>query len=259
MKQHKRFRSEDNLYRAVCTGFDVFTRRFEGTKMEECIGSEALHAEQTYLGGKTLYIIGEVHNSKAPVDYVHTVIVPKMEKSPGAWMMLKEAAGTYVASVFSAPAHFYFQELAEYFGLPYLDPLEDIGSEKVRSTIRHACKVSDEDIERFVTCQVIKPYSELTTGVDGSRSSGHDEIIIKGVMRHFRKSRDYAERLITAGPLPFEVEFAIGDAWNSISRANIDKILGEYSSKAFVLVEVGNAHVPIFETQNSGSKIEPTE
>jgi hypothetical protein len=247
------FKNEDELYGAVLRAFEqvrVSLEKWPGINL--AIESELSYSEKPR-GSRTLYLLGESHGSRKPIDHIHEKIVPKIKKNPKNWLLLREGYGfTEYMDVF--PPALYFQGIAKLFNIPYEIALADLLSLDTREYIRKREEISDEDIDREVLAYFLETEIFIEKGLIEIPRSAKDlpkEVnvpwVVHSTSEHLKKPWEYVwELLKTMHQHPDRSEEVLR-SWNEFSKERFNKLIELYPDRNDILVSVGDGHLPVFE------------
>ena len=233
------FRNEDNLYTAFVKAVKKFEESLRGTAFGNLTRGKFRYLERK-LDGRQVYLLGEEHYSRKPVDYVHWNLVRRIKESPGTWMVLIECAETPMDDPIDSPTHFYIQGLAKLFGLPYEEALADLYAPDTREYIRRNSGITEEDIDRLI----------LTGSMQMCTPEQRADIprLIKLQSKNLQKPPEYVVKLLEMGPKEdINFEEVVGRHWNDYSRERFHRLLERYSDRRDVMISVGYNHFPAFE------------
>jgi hypothetical protein len=247
------FENEDELYGAVLRAFEqirVSLEKWPGVNL--VIESELSYSEKAR-GSRTLYLLGESHGSRKPIDHIHERIVPKIKKNPENWLLLREGYkfSEYV-NVF--PPALYFQGITKLFNIPYEIALADLLSLDTREYIRKREEISDEDIDREILAYFLETETFMGTGSIEIPRSVKDlpkEVnaswIVRSMSEYLKKPWEYVwELLRTMHEHPNRSEEVLR-SWNEFSKERFNKLIELYPDRSDILISVGDAHSPVFE------------
>ncbi len=247
MKRSGRFKNEQDLYRAVCTGLDLRLRN-DPTPAREGI-NDPLEYVITQVNGRAVYVLGEYHFSRKQVDKAHTVIVPKIEADPQSWLLLREDNNKYVRSPFEDPTLFYFQELTSLFRIPYQEAKADLQSQPTRDYIMKKTGLMEIDLDWFV--HTLNTASKTARFLVERNDERYIQILLNEFrLRGFHGDSAYVRQIRAFSPMSQELVDTITKHWNDFSRQRFYGILDQYTDKMNILVSVGGAHIPAFQESN---------
>lgn len=207
-----------------------------------CPDGKFVHLERR-LGDRTLYLLGEQHGSRGPVDYTHEQLVPKIKQDPRSWLVLYEGAQDVVQDFPNIdPDAFYFHELAKLFGILYDDAIADIYTQDTRAYIKHKTGITEVDFDRLL----LKWALPLLQSVPKDKREGWvGSWILNMLGKHDTK---YRRELLLMGPIKdLHFDEIILPHWNDYSKIRFHQLLKQYADKSNLLVSVGLAHIPVFE------------
>ncbi len=232
-----RFETEHQLYRVVIRAVEklkqnpIFRSSIEGE----------MRCTERQSNGQRLYLVGETHYSRKPVDYVHKKTAPEIEQNPQTWLILREDADDIIKSPVEYPTHFYFQELVKLFKLPYEDALANLWSPNTREYIQRNARINEDDIDRFVLDIAMR-------GIITSKNINYPPRFVNQMSEILQKPAEYTSRLLSMGSLAnLALEETIVRCWNDCSRERFHKLREKYSDKNNILVSVGYSHLPAFD------------
>ena len=247
---------ERQLYETVCA---MFTPQLSG----QAIAKPVVYVEKMF-GNQKVYIVGETHNTRDPIDLVHRVLVPKIEEDPASWLILRENARELYEDPTEGLDAFYFQELARLCGMPYVEALADFRDTSTRDHIKQQAEITDEELDRHIINLLLGYFSfeeaESLHAVIAAAKTGLDGVdgakirtafsIVKSIATMGRMESKHVASIIFSSPLPDVRTFEeiVGRPWNDFSRQRFHRLRNEYSTKTNILVSVGRNHVPIFES-----------
>ena len=200
-------------------------------------GDEFASDERIVLGRK-VHLVGETHKSLKPIKYVHDNLVAQIARNPSAWLMLRENARTRTDS--GHPDHYYFQELATIFGIPYEDAIPDLFDRGVIDYIQGHANLSEREIIHiFIT--------NVTSSKRNLRLLREDREGLVGILSAVtKKPKEYISGIIDERPTDRLLKDTIMPYWNEYTRQQFHRVLGQYSDKSQVIVSVGIGHLNAF-------------
>ncbi|MBI2657515.1 hypothetical protein HYX08_02360 [Candidatus Woesearchaeota archaeon] len=231
------FKDEHELYSIVMEAFEDFKERTEQDPVTRGMVDAEIFEDKRFLRDRTLYVVGETHASKKPVEYVHQSIVPKL--NPNDWIILREGVSKQIKDPKEFPPHFYFQELAKLFSIPYHEAMPDIDDAEVRRFIKKSAGVSDDEIERAM---VQFHFQMFPNAPDGPIEL---LLALLGTAKMMRRSLDDVCRVIKNGA-PTILYEDIKPYWEAYSRQEFHKIISLYPERTNFLISVGMAHISVF-------------
>lgn len=245
-----RFQTEEELYEATIVGYDKFIDPLkENPVITRSLANEGqpVYTEKQS-GNRHLYFVGENHFSRESIDFIHRELAPKIRQNPNSWIILREG-DRESTELLDGPSTFYVQELSALFNVPHEDALADIYSLDTRRYIFETKGVSERDIDRIFTSQILGAYSRE---IRGNNRNLPDHVVDRMVI-YLRKPKDYvlalANELLQKPPEPDFEEKAdkVIEGQNNYSKMRLHEILKKYPERTNVLISAGYRHLPIIE------------
>ena len=249
----------EQLYQEVMEAFDTLYGRLPHIP-EVLSRVENLRYREGVLNSYRLHFVGEAHWSREPIEYVHDHMVHVIESDPSSWIIFREAAWDRAENASEAPPHFYFQDLARLFGIPYHDALENIFDKKVKERIEKTGDVTEVEIDRCLAHLTLSQdrqeaknavYNIIEYLDDGKVPVLEDLLefkqVVSAIASTLQVSEEYAISLLSKLPLSQkEFDNRICSHWNTISKERFIGILGRYPDRPNVLISAGISHLEAF-------------
>lgn len=196
-----RFQTEEELYEATIVGYDKFIGSIPTIALASANKGRFVYTEKQS-NGRHIYFVGENHFSRKPIDFIHQNLVSEMKRNPDSWIILREGDNEFIAEPQDGPSTFYVQELSTLFKVPHEDALADIYSPDTRRYIFETKGVSERDIDRIFTSQILGAYSRE---IKGNNRHLPDHVVDRMVI-YLRKPKGYvlalANELLQKPPEP---------------------------------------------------------
>lgn len=234
---------ETQLYRIVIRAFEEYRKSvshipaYERAIDEKCIGQRLSY------NGRTLHLFGEVHSSKSPVIQVHKKVVPKIRQNPDDWLLLREGADSQVGNASDLPPHFYFQELARIFGLPYENAIAKLSAQRTKRYIMKNGKLTDLELDKSEAVWLLRQLGDedaLDLAID-------DICCIFYVAEIMGISSERVDELVHEGSVRLvDFETVVLKHWNDYSRQIFEEKIKRYPTRHNILISAGEAHLPIW-------------
>lgn len=251
MSHKKRHKSEGELYKRVMRVFRDPEKRASiqdelKKKVQDLTEGAMVYFSRT--GDRTVYVVGGTFYSKEPVQHIHREIAPAIVKAPRDWAIFRQGASLHLDFPETDPAHFYCQELARMFRLPYEDALADITSKNTRNYIQEVGGISPKDLDRWVITRYITTIVENARGA--ASTEGEKRIVMARAMVRVAeilgKPLAYVADRILEGPTPDKsIEDTILLHWGNVSREMVYKEIGRIERRN-ILISIEYEHVAAF-------------
>ncbi|MBI1935057.1 hypothetical protein HYS31_01325 [Candidatus Woesearchaeota archaeon] len=257
------FENEDALYDTVISSLEqiVNVLRVRDPEFAAKIGNSKIQYMLRQFKDQRLYVVGEMHNTKAPVEYIHNKIVPKIRHKPQSWLILSEGHRKFQPSLKSSPGEFYMAELAKMFNTPIEDALAELEAEETRAYICQNSQLCDDDVLSYLVNGALFVHPMYKILAENPQQNIRDvkellkfmDIVLNEWSKRTGKSRGHLESLIMPSPLLDDwIRYEnhrtlITDILNKYSKHRLYEILRQYESKTNVLVNAGWNHFPAFE------------
>jgi len=193
--------------------------------------------------GKLLYVIGERHKTRDPIDYVHNEIVPLIKEDPKTWIILKEGIDSYLEFTdeeiyTSVPDLFYFKKLANALGIVGFEAIGDILGQNTRAFITTNSDISEEQIDQWFTIGALQRNPHIP-----------QEENLSFTAERLKKPLDYIKGLISGtwnSQDLSQLHKKLMITWNMYASKRLEKIIQEHPERYNILVSVGISHLPAY-------------
>ncbi|MFC1787439.1 hypothetical protein ACFLY8_05360 [Halobacteriota archaeon] len=199
--------------------------------------------------GHTLYVVYGSHFSHYAVDRIYFNVVPEIEKNPSNWLFLVEG-GLQAAKI--APENRFVKAISERYNIPVNDVIVEDCDPRVIDIIENQGFSEDEIYTNFLSgafsyCFSIKKQNESVSR----------DFAVKFVSTSLGKDEGYLGKLIDAyvhtrhkrnEKRKKQLDNAILNARNQISKQNLEKILESTAVPQNILLVIGRLHYSITES-----------
>lgn len=223
---------EQNLYVGVTllTGLDQLSSPLEG---EEFIQDVRI------VNGREIHLLGETHRSIKPVDYTHKILISEISKDPSVWLLLREDAKTRVDK--NLPCHFYFQELADIFNIPYEEAVPHLFDKDTLDYIANRAHETEREILRICLTNILTT-SKRNLSLFKQNREGFIDVMSK--FTHLPAIR--IKEALKDGPSDKLMKNVVSPYWDEFARQKFHEVLNRYKDKKQVIVSVGIGHLGAF-------------
>jgi hypothetical protein len=202
--------------------------------------------------GHTLYVVYGQHFSQDGAEHIYKNTVPDIEKNPRGWLFLVEGGLKDGRTV--GPENRFAEALSERYNIPVDDVI--VCDYEVVDIVKEQGFGEDEIYQRilfsrYAVASAILGYSESRSrdcaAKEVARLSGKDEEYLGRLIGDYLSQKPDEER-------EKQLDCAILNARNQISRQNLEEILGSPNTPKNILLIIGGKHYEITRFQEPTSK-----
>ncbi len=192
---------------------------------------EPLHYEGAVVNGKQVYILGEIHQSRAPFDYFRKNIQRQVIARPKDWLFFLE--GGRRNQILGDANWWYLTQVATTFRIPVFQATDPtVLSTETRAHVTGRTGITEDQFYAIYLNFI------LTAAPDPTESLKN----ISTIARDLEVDVPTARRIVENGPLNLDFMQYIGQFWNELIPQRFRERLNSHPDRTKVLVNCGYMH-----------------